>query len=64
MKVSFVLHLKEAALSCDKLLVQDASDFLVETVIIKMVRSFFFFCTFPTIQNVNLSVTQFSICRD
>ncbi|XP_020613853.1 clustered mitochondria protein homolog [Orbicella faveolata] len=31
---------EEAALSCDKLLVQDASDFLVETVIIKMVEDF------------------------
>lgn len=31
---------EEAALSCDKLLVQDASDFLAETVIIKMVEDF------------------------
>ena len=38
--ISFVCHLQEAALACDKLLVQDASDFLVETVIIKMVRIF------------------------
>ena len=37
----FLFHLQEAALSCDKLLVQDASDFLVETVIIKMVREIF-----------------------
>lgn len=31
---------EESALSCDKLLVQDVSDFLVETVIIKMVEDF------------------------
>ena len=31
------VHPKEEAMKCDKLLVQDASDFLVETVIIKMV---------------------------
>ncbi|CAH3111333.1 unnamed protein product [Pocillopora meandrina] len=31
---------EEAALSCDRLLVQDASDFLAETVIIKMVEDF------------------------
>lgn len=36
-----ILLIKEAALSCDKLLVQDASDFLAETVIIKMVSSCF-----------------------
>lgn len=47
-------------LSCDKLLVQDASDFLVETVIIKMVRMFF--CTFPSLQNVDFLAAQFSVC--
>ena len=33
-----LVYPKEATLSSDKLLVQDASDFLEETVIIKMVR--------------------------
>lgn len=37
---------QEAALSSDKVLVQDAADFLVETVIIKIVSDVFFFLLF------------------
>ena len=43
---NWLFFFQEAALSSDKVLVQDAADFLVETVIIKIVSDVFFMLFF------------------